>query len=166
MQESPETAQGRFRLKFYATQPSRARLEEDIRAFVSLLKFQRDEQAGELVLATVPCATSLHRALDGAGLLLGLDDRGIDGPWREKLEDPLDVYGPAEAKQVSFSSAKAARYGVHFEGKSTRVIGRFEVQPRGAGFTLGFLGFEIEGASSSTAISAEAPRAPRSRRSR
>jgi hypothetical protein len=132
-------------LKFYATQPSRNRLQEDVLAFVSLLRWQRDEQAEKMVLSTAsaPAAASLRAALAKAGLV---EIGEADGPWREGVDDPLDPYGPEASRQVEFAALKGplrVSYRVCWRGEPTPVVGRFSVEPRGAGSTLAFAGFEL-----------------------
>lgn len=137
-------------MKFYATEPSRTRLQEDVLAFVSLLRWQRDEQAERMVLSTAgsPAASSLHAALVKAGLAQG-EDAAPDGPWRDRVDDPLDPYGPESARHVEFAALKGplrVNYRVSWAGTPSGVVGRFTVEPRGAGFTLGFSGFEVAAA--------------------
>jgi hypothetical protein len=135
-------------VKFYATRPSRQRLAEDVRAFVSLLKFQRDEQAQRMIVGDGPAAPALHAALAAAGLTARLEDPGVDGPWRDRLDDPLDPYAPEAARAVDFEPGKGkepfgdALYRFSWAGEPTVVIGRFRAEPKGAGFTLRWAGFE------------------------
>jgi hypothetical protein len=134
-------------LKFYATEPSRGRLQEDVLAFVSLLRWQRDEQAEKMVLSTAggPAAVSLHTALVKAKLAQG-EHEAPDSPWRDRIDDPLDPYGPESARHVEFAALKGplrVNYRVSWGGAPSHVVGRFTVEPRGAGFTLGFSGFEV-----------------------
>lgn len=135
-------------MKFYATRPSRQRLAEDVRAFVSLLKFQRDEQAQRMIVGDGPAAPALHAALAAAGLTASLEDPGPEGGWRERLDDPMDPYGPEAARAVEFEPGPAkepfgdALYRVFWNREPTPVIGRFRAEPKGAGFTLRWVGFE------------------------
>lgn len=137
-------------MKFYATRPSRQRLAEDIRAFVSLLKFQRDEQAQRMIIGDGPAAPALHGAMAAAGLTDSLDDGGLEGPWRERLDDPMDPYAPEAVKAVDFEPGKGkepfgdALYRFHWAGAPCPVVGRFRVDTRGAGFTLRWVGFETK----------------------
>lgn len=135
-------------MKFYATRPSRQRLAEDVRAFVSLLKFQRDEQAQRMIVGEGPAAPALHAALAAAGLTATLEDPGPDGPWRDRLDDPMDPYGPEAARAVDFEPGQGgvpfgdALYRIYWGREPTPVVGRFRAEPKGAGFTLRWAGFE------------------------
>ncbi len=135
-------------MKFYATPPSRARLQEDVNAFVSLLKFERDEQAEKMVLstATLPPSRALYEALGKAKLTQALADPGFEGEWRTHLEDPADPYGPEAAKEVRFLGTGEAIATLWWKRAPTSIIGRFKVVPKGAGFSLGFSGFEADSA--------------------
>ena len=158
-------------MKFYATRPSRQRLAEDVRAFVSLLKFQRDEQAQRMIVADGPAAPALHAALAEAGLAARLEDPGPEGPWRSRLEDPMDPYGPEAAKAVEFEAGKGqepfgdALYRIHWDREPSPVVGRFRAEPKGLGFTLRLVGFERKAVPPPPAQATRADEEPKGRTS-